>query len=319
METFVPQGKLRGMIMPDYIESKNLCVEARYLYAVLCDYARDKDHCWPSQRTLARRIGCSIASLKKYLRQLVAEKLIWIEHALRGCKYYLLNPVQTVKKISQKVSKFDGYPSNFDTESNLNNKKENTPPPLPHSSSLASKTQEGKFSLSESKTAFTQIWALYPKHECETRARNVWNKLWRQKKLPELSVILSAIQRQKRENQSWQRENGRFVPLLHNWLKDGRWTDMTPIQKATEDAYRQMAIEYKKRQKERTDLQLSVSRIQDEEFNVFANRLELKDNVRRAAYAIICYARQRGINIDIKTYNINSCNILSWLRRNVWL
>ena len=142
METFVPQGKLRGMIMPDYIESKNLCVEARYLYAVLCDYARDKDHCWPSQRTLARRIGCSIASLKKYLRQLVAEKLIWIEHALRGCKYYLLNPVQTVKKISQKVSKFDGYPSNFDTESNLNNKKENTPPPFPHSSSLASKRRQ---------------------------------------------------------------------------------------------------------------------------------------------------------------------------------
>ena len=128
-------------------------------------------------------------------------------------------------------------------------RKKILPLPLPHSSSLASKTQEGKFSLSESKTAFTQIWALYPKHECETRARNVWNKLWRQKKFPELSVILSAIQRQKRENQSWQRENGRFVPLLHNWLKDGRWTDMTPIQKATEDAYRQMAIEYKKRQK----------------------------------------------------------------------
>ena len=172
METFAPKGQLRGMIMPDYVDqSRTLCIEARYLYAVLCDYARDKDHCWPSQHTLARRIGCSIASLKKYLGQLVAEKLIMIERALRGCKYYLLKPVQTVKILSQKVSKFIGSPSNFDTETNLKNKKkENTPPLPPALPPAVAPVARDVSSLSEAKInqdrvtadkAFVEVWCAW--------------------------------------------------------------------------------------------------------------------------------------------------------------
>lgn len=63
------------------------------MYAILCDYAADKDHCWPSQTTLAKRLSCSISSVKNYLGELVREKLISIRREqYRSSVYYLLRP-----------------------------------------------------------------------------------------------------------------------------------------------------------------------------------------------------------------------------------
>lgn len=244
METFAPKGQLRGMIMPDYVDqSRTLCIEARYLYAVLCDYARERDHCWPSQHTLARRIGCSIGSLKKYLGQLVAEKLIMIERALRGCKYYLLKPVQAVRILSQKASKFIGRPSNFETEANLKNQKKEYTPPLPPAITPAvAPVARDVSSLSETKIiqdrvaaekAFGEVWSAYPRPPrfvSRDKAWREWWKLWRQGTLPELKSVLSAIELNAKHNPAWSlsNENGRYIPNLENWLAGKRWKDDIP-------------------------------------------------------------------------------------------
>lgn len=246
METFAPKGQLRGMIMPNYVDqSKTLCIEARYLYAVLCDYASDKDHCWPSQKKLATRIGCSLGSLKKYLRQLEAGKWIWIAHSYKGCKYYILKPENMTCSGSnfdgRSLSNFENTPSNFDTNPNLKNKKKEYTPPLPPAITPAvAPVARDVSSFSEPKIinhdrvtaekAFGEVWSAYPRPPrfvSRDKAWREWWKLWRQGALPDLESLLSAIELNAKHNPAWNlgNENGRYIPNLENWLMGKRWKD----------------------------------------------------------------------------------------------
>ncbi|WP_308599291.1 helix-turn-helix domain-containing protein, partial [uncultured Desulfovibrio sp.] len=63
METFAPKGKIFGPILPQFIFEKSISLGAKTMYALLCDYASEKDHCWPSQATLAKRLSCSISTV----------------------------------------------------------------------------------------------------------------------------------------------------------------------------------------------------------------------------------------------------------------
>lgn len=93
METFAPKGKIFGPILPQFILEKRITLGAKVMYALLCNYASEKDHCWPSHATLASRLSCSISSVKNYLAELVRENLITIrkEH-YRSSVYYLIRP-----------------------------------------------------------------------------------------------------------------------------------------------------------------------------------------------------------------------------------
>ena len=93
METFVPKGNIYGPILPQFVLQKSITFGAKTMYALLCDYAADKDHCWPSQATLAKRLSCSISSIKNYLAELVREKLISVKREqYRSSVYYILRP-----------------------------------------------------------------------------------------------------------------------------------------------------------------------------------------------------------------------------------
>ena len=93
METFSPKGKIFGPILPQFILEKRITLGAKVMYALLCNYASEKDHCWPSHATLASRLSCSISSVKNYLAELMRENLIAIrkEH-YRSSVYYLIRP-----------------------------------------------------------------------------------------------------------------------------------------------------------------------------------------------------------------------------------
>lgn len=83
----------------------------------------------------------------------------------------------------------------------------------------------GIFSLANA--AFETLYAAYPRKEAKELARAAWHRLWRRGVLPPLEVLLQTLARF-RESQSWQRERGRFVPQLVNWLKGWRWQDEMP-------------------------------------------------------------------------------------------
>lgn len=107
METFCPRGNIRGPIMPEPILRSSLTPGAKLLYAVLCNYAGEIDHCWPSQAKLAERIGSSVSSVKNYLKELQEQNLIFMENQnFHASKYIMIKPdwVQAPKKATASPS-----------------------------------------------------------------------------------------------------------------------------------------------------------------------------------------------------------------------
>lgn len=136
METFAPKGNIYGPILPQFILEKSITLGAKVMYALLCNYASEKDHCWPSHATLASRLSCSLSSVKNYLSELVREKLIVIRREqYRSSVYYLLYPQSLINnqniKFGSKQSEVDhdgvksGYINNF----NKQNKEKKSPLP----------------------------------------------------------------------------------------------------------------------------------------------------------------------------------------------
>lgn len=235
MQTFAPRGRIHGPILPQFVLETSVSFGAKIMYALLCNYASDSDRCWPSQATLAARLSCSVSSVKKYLAELVGINLIQVrrEH-YRSSVYYLLQPA-ALKSASQEVKPGCHQADSVCPEpkvgyiNTLNKQREIQNPPLPPvpsavpelvDSPLPPVLEGGGVSVSD----FEKAWALYPKKEAKGLARSAWLLLARQKQLPALSEIENSI-RHFMATDNWQREQGRFVPQMSNWLKGQRWLD----------------------------------------------------------------------------------------------
>ncbi len=57
---------------------------AARLYSALDEYARDSGVCWPRQKTLCARLGCSVRSLRYYLAELIRVGLCKVERVEAG-------------------------------------------------------------------------------------------------------------------------------------------------------------------------------------------------------------------------------------------
>ena len=235
METFAPRGNIYGPILPQFALDAPITSGAKIMYALLCNYASDKDHCWPAQATLAAKLSCSVSSVKNYLAELVNAKLISIRREqYRSCIYYILRPaaLKETKAASRKPEIAPQQPKNDHAQpktaylNNLNKQeKEKTPPlppaPVPRSQPPASgPVGGGGFSFQD----FEKAWEAYPKKEALGLARHAWNQLRQNGQLPSLSDLLAAIKRFTL-TESWQREHGRFIPQMSNWLRGERWLD----------------------------------------------------------------------------------------------
>ena len=206
------------------------------MYAILCDYAADKDHCWPSQATLAKRLSCSISSVKNYLAELVREKLISIKREqYRSSVYYLLRPEELPQKqetsFADKQSEADCHEAKSGYLNNLSKqRKEKYSPLSPHAPGetvnpvrrMVRTPATG--GVSSSLPDFESTWAMYPKKEAKGFARLAWLQLLRSGELPPLAELHAAIRRFA-SSESWQCEQGRFVPQMGNWLRGQRWLD----------------------------------------------------------------------------------------------
>lgn len=253
METFAPRGNIHGPILPQFVLEKSMTFGAKTMYAILCDYAADKDHCWPSQATLAKRLSCSISSVKNYLAELVREKLIFIRREqYRSSVYYLLRPEEMVKTQEtnfankQSESGCNEATSGSLTTLNKQRKEENFPPsphapgetaPAPVRRTYKAPAAGGVSFLPD----FESVWTLYPKKEAKGFARMAWLKLSRSGQLPSLPELHAAIRRFA-ASEGWQREQGRFVPQMGNWLRGQRWLDPLPLAEQVEAAQKQSAL-----------------------------------------------------------------------------
>lgn len=76
---------------------------------------------------------------------------------------------------------------------------------------------------------FASFWEVYPKKKDKPKAMNAWKRLKVDESL--LQTILSAVERDKQSN-SWQKENGQYIPYPASWLNGRRWEDEEAV---TED------------------------------------------------------------------------------------
>ena len=236
METFAPKGKICGPILPQFVLEKPITFGAKIMYALLCNYASEKDHCWPSHATLAARLSCSVSSVKKYLTELVGENLISIQRGrYRSCLYYLLRP-EGLKSEQPRAAHRQSHIASHEVKSGYihNLKKQNKEKDSPLSpvaseqpQSFPSAPAPAAGGVSSSVPDFESIWNLYPKKEAKGFARLAWLQLLRSGQLPPLPELHAAIQRFA-ASESWQREQGRFVPQMGNWLRGQRWLDPLP-------------------------------------------------------------------------------------------
>jgi len=69
---------------------------------------------------------------------------------------------------------------------------------------------------------FERVWEAYPRKVKKTDARKVWARLKDEGTLPDVEVLLEAIERHKRSDQ-WSKKC--FIPYLANYLEGERWED----------------------------------------------------------------------------------------------
>lgn len=275
METFSPKGNIHGPILPQFILQMPITFGAKTMYALLCDYAAAKDHCWPSQATLAKRLSCSISSVKNYLAELVREKLIFIRREqYRSSIYYLLRPEDLTKTqetnfaSKQSESGCDEATSGYLTNLSKQRKEKESPislhapgetAPVPVRRTCKAPAAGG---VSPSLPDFENIWAMYPKKEAKGFARMAWLKLSRSGLLPSLPELHAAIRRFA-ASEGWQREQGRFVPQMGNWLRGQRWLDPLPLAEQAEVAQNEsslQALRVREEQEQRRQAQKDAER-----------------------------------------------------------
>jgi hypothetical protein len=69
---------------------------------------------------------------------------------------------------------------------------------------------------------FDRFWAAYPHKAGKEPARKAWKRL-----KPDMTLCrtMSAALELQKQSESWQRENGRFIPMPATWINQRRWED----------------------------------------------------------------------------------------------
>jgi predicted phage replisome organizer len=82
--------------------------------------------------------------------------------------------------------------------------------------------------------SFISFWTAYPSKVGKDAAWAAWSK--RNGRLPNITLILSAIETQKKSRR-WQEEEGRYIPNPATWINQGRWADELEIQEGSIDEW----------------------------------------------------------------------------------
>lgn len=78
---------------------------------------------------------------------------------------------------------------------------------------------------------FLSFWKAYPKKISKGDAWSAWRQ--NKKNMPELSVLLEAIEKQKQSAQ-WNKNGGQFIPGPGKWIRQCKWEDeIGPVEQPT--------------------------------------------------------------------------------------
>lgn len=339
-ETYSPKGNIHGPILPQFILEKNISLGAKVMYAILCDYAGKNDHCWPSQETLSRRLSCSITSVKKYLGELVNEKLVAVKKEnYRSCVYYLLKPQSSSLSQISSLSEENRTKSDYSLSKSgyrgpesgylntLNKQIKNTPPNPPRQNATkdlpqtmpSSNSAPAARGVGASISDFEEAWKVYPKKEAIGFARRIWVKLHKNNRLPPLGKIISAI-RSFADSPGWQREEGRYIPQFGKWLLDERWLDGfldNCPERDAEAARKNEALRafLAKQELERTREQEEKTRQRRPIFDAFLSRFSDSERMRGPAWGLwsLLYSKDKAPRAEDVSPE-NTLDVMNYLK-----
>ena len=227
----------------------------KYIYMHLAKHAYRNDFCFVSQQRLAVISSSSLRTVQRSLSKLEKTGLVRVVKEGTFKKYYLTIPSElealaakyglvcpdpneelkplpeacTADKSSNSdniAETHDKFSRKSDNLSHINKDLENNNSPLPphsqrlHRASFKRPRRAGSFSqsdLSEIQEEFQKLQEHYPRHEDMREAFEVFAHA--HDSLPSTRELVSAIEHEKACNGKWQRESGRYVPYLKNWLK----------------------------------------------------------------------------------------------------
>ena len=227
---------------------------ARCAYGVLAQLSGKSDHCWPSQKYLAERLGVSIRTIQKYLKELARLGFIAILGGHDGeTNTYRLLPHPVVVAALRRCGANDSPAVSAPTEAKAAScdtpaiiaqgggaktapvfkKEEKNTPLTPQQGEEGARSAHSTAWKPEALAAFDRVWAIWPVQEARTASLRWWMRLWRLRSLPTLENILAAVRAHMAQNPRWKRG---FVPFLVTWLKGRRWEDVTPARPALSDS-----------------------------------------------------------------------------------
>lgn len=330
MTTFIPSGNIRGPIIHETVLRLSITAGAKLLYGILCSAANDKDHCWLGLKTMADKLSSGISSIKRYLGELQEAGLISIQHRHGHSSLFTLLPPPAGKsacpapeqnqaslKSGESVTpSLSGQPNLVSRQPTLNPPQPtlNSPQPkmscinnlnkiiqeIPTTPNKALTREPPEIMVSRGGVDFSdfeKVYAAYPRKEAKGLAKIAWSQLARKNALPQLDAILSAIERFS-TSYNWQRENGRFIPQLSNFLRGERWND--PLLKT--EIQENIAKEASEKARRRREQEEEQRRIENEEkkavhkpdFDAFASKFKGRFHFPMV-FGFWMYFRNKGI------------------------
>jgi len=215
---------------------KHLGVTGIAIYVSLCRHADNEQKCFPAQETIAEELGCSVATIKRYLRLLTKHNVIAIERVKKGRKwahnvYYLLDKSEWI--YPKKVSRVTETPDNQEVHSSMSNGSQLNEY-LSHSSHRATKDTNKKKTneldpysevvLLDEETEyiysddFMAFWNMYPVKKAKKKAALKWEKINERTK----TIIKQDVPKRNQEDDNWIRG---YAPHATTYLNGERWND----------------------------------------------------------------------------------------------
>ena len=201
-----------AIITGPVLDNRQLADSAKILYGRITSLADREGYCWATNKYLADLTGCGERTITRLLSQLQEHGFVQIEMVMSEQKKNMERRVYIGNRAAEGVAKIgetprqnwrDGIAKNGEVI--IKDDKYNNPPISPQGEEL-----------------FERFWAMYPKKRGKAQAKKAWVRL---KPDMELCRVMSAALKRELRSESWQRDNGRYIPYPATWLNGRYWED----------------------------------------------------------------------------------------------
>ena len=220
---------------------KDLSSTAKLLYAEITSLCSKSGECWATNEYFSNLYSTSERTISRLLKLLRDKNYISIEliykskskeiekRAIKLANVGIDKNVEGYRQKCQKgIDKNVFYPIDKNVqENNINNINNtsinNIPPIIPHRRCIVDK---------KGNIQFDYFWNLYPRKEKKSNAKSWFEKNKISNELFEL--IISKLELFKK-TESWNKDDGKYVPYAITWLNQKRWEDEIKLTESKEE------------------------------------------------------------------------------------